>query len=256
MGEQVVLLATAVLGGHAVAVYAVRRRGRAWPWWRSGSFVAGVVAVVAGLIDPVAGWAHHDLTGHVASHLLVGMLGPLLLVMSAPVTLLLKALPQRPARRLVGALRSAPVAVVANPVVAAVLSVGGLWAVYRTDLYAAAHTSPALNAVIHIHMLVAGYLFTAAMIGTDPDPARPGYAFRAVVLIVALGAHAVLAKSVYAYPPSGVATAQAEMAGQLMWYGGDAIHLLLIVAFCRQWLSPRRMVGSPARTVVVGPTGV
>ncbi len=39
-------------------------------------------------------WAHDDLVGHMTLHLLIGMFAPLLWVLAAPMTLLLKTLPQ------------------------------------------------------------------------------------------------------------------------------------------------------------------
>jgi cytochrome c oxidase assembly factor CtaG len=89
--------------------------------------------------------------------------------------------------------------------------------------------------LVHAHMLVAGYLFTAAIIGRDPAPHRPGHPVRAAVLVAFLAAHGILAKHVYAHPPHGVLPAQAQTGAQLMYYGGDALDLILIGIFCWQW---------------------
>lgn len=239
---------------HGVLVHRVRRRGRAWPMWRSLCWVAGVVAagVAAG---PVADAAHMDFRAHMVGHLLLGMLAPLLLVLSAPVTLLLRALPVVEARRVSRVLRSRAVTVVAHPVVAAVLNVGGLWVLYRTDLFHTSMHDPTLHVLVHLHVLLAGCLFTYAIAGPDPAPHRPGLPLRAAVLVLAVAAHNVLAKTLYASPPDGVPADQAAAGAQIMYYGGAPVEIALMVLLGLEWLrtqrSPSRDVGSSK----VGPDG-
>lgn len=60
------------------------------------------------LLPPLAPFVHGDFRGHMAQHLLIGMYAPLALVLGAPVTLLLRALPAHRARRSAGLLRSRP----------------------------------------------------------------------------------------------------------------------------------------------------
>jgi putative membrane protein len=115
------------------------------------------------------------------------------------------------------------------------LNAGGLWLLYTTELFPAMHRHPWLATLVHLHMLAAGYLFTAAMIGADPMPHRPSRPVRAVVLVAGLAAHGILAKYLYGHPPAGVPVVQAEAGAQLMYYGGDLLHLALLVVFCRQW---------------------
>ena len=161
------------------------------------------------------------------------MLAPLLLVSAAPVSLALRALPHRRARVLARLLRSRPVAVVTHPAVAPLADVGGLWLLYRTDLYALAAAQPPLLALVHLHMLLAGYLFAFSLVGPDPAPHRPGLAVRAGVLVLAVAAHDVLATLLYAAPPPGVAPM--PEAGMLMHYGALPVHVALFVLLGREW---------------------
>jgi putative membrane protein len=218
------------------------RQPGAKPWsgaraacWYAGLLVAGIA-----LVGPLAERAHADFAFHMWVHLLLGMLAPVLLVLGAPVTLALRALPVTWARRSVRVLASPPLATLAHPVTAAVLNVGGLAVLYLTGLYAAMHDHAVIHVLVHGHVLFAGYLFTAAIAGIDPVAHRPSFAYRAVVLVVALGAHAVLAKWLYAHPPAGVPVADARAGSLLMYYGGDAVHLILITLFCAQWYRAAR----------------
>jgi len=160
---------------------------------------------------------------------------PVLLCRAAPVTLLLRALPAAGARRVTRLLGWRPVRVVTHPLVAAALDAGGLWLLYATDLYPRMHASPVVHLAVHAHVLVAGYLFTASVVGVDPDPHRPSLRVRLLVLVLFTAAHAVLAKWLYAHPPDGVAVDDAERGSQLMYYGGDAVHLVLFVLLLRVW---------------------
>jgi len=172
-----------------------------------------------------------------AGHLLLGMAAPLLLVLAAPVTLGLRALPIRQARILSHVLGSRPARFRTHPVTAAILNAGGLWALYTTSLYQQMVHHTWLHLLVHVHVLAAGYLFTAAIVGVDPAPHRPGRGVRTAVLVAFLAAHGILAKHMYAHPPPGVPKEQAQAGGQLMYYGGDVLDLALIVVFCWQWYS-------------------
>ena len=213
---------------------------RRWPRWRSCSWSLGCLLAaitVSGRWGPGFGDPFVD---HMAGHLLLGMIAPVLLVVAAPITLLLRSLPVPAARRLTALLRSRPIRFLTEPVVAAILNVGGLWVLYLTPLYALQHHHPALQLVVHLHMLASGCLFTAAVVSVDPWPHRRSFLHRATVLILALAAHDVLAKALYANPPDGVSAAAAQQAAQVMYYGGDAVDLVLIVVLCTAWYRARR----------------
>lgn len=179
-------------------------------------------------------------------HLLLGMIAPLLLALAAPITLALRTLPAAASRKLVRLLKSKPLRIASNPFAASLLNVGGLWVLYATDLYAAMQHSALLHGFVHLHLLLAGYLFTASIIANEPAAHRTGFVYRAVMLWLAVAGHGILAKRLYAFPPSGVPAAQAEAGGMLMYYGGDAVELVIFAIFCRQWFRTSRPRVSPA----------
>nr|WP_296072123.1 cytochrome c oxidase assembly protein [uncultured Actinoplanes sp.] len=238
MTQLIVSLLLAAGLGYATALLAVRRQARDWPLRRTVFWFAGLAAAAVAVTGPPPGAAghpmggHHDLTAHMLTHLLLGMAAPLLLVVAAPLTLALRALPTPYARRLSGLLGSAPVRAVTHPVTALILNAGGMWLLYTTGLYQVPGHQ--------LHLLGAGYLFTAAVVGVDPASHRPGRRTRAVVLLVYLAAHSILAKYLYGHPPAGVRPADGRSAAELMYYGGDLIDIALIAEFCRQWYAAGR----------------
>lgn len=228
-----------VIGVLAVAAYVVlvvrtRGRGRAWPFARTVSWVAGCLLATAAVAGPLREAAAKSWPAHMTGHVLLGMLAPLLLVLGAPVTLALRALPAASARRLVRLLRSRPLRFLTEPSVAAVLDVGGLWLVYGTPLLDVAHAHPAVEVLVHAHVLLAGYLFTAVLVGPDPLPHRRGTRHLLAVLVLALAAHDVLAKHLYA-TAGGPDPLDEQRGALVMYYGGDAVDLALVVLVCARW---------------------
>lgn len=233
----VVLLAAALAYG--VALWAARYRSP-WPLRRTLFWYTGLVSLGVGIAGPLAQAAHASFTAHMAAHLLLGMTGPLLLVLGAPITLALRALPVAGARALTRILRTPYVRVATHPAVAALLNAGGLWLLYTTPLYTLMHESVLVHAMVHAHIVLAGYLFTASLIGLDPDPHRSSMAVRSVVLIAFIAAHSVLGKWLYAHPPAGVDAADGRRGAQLMYYGGDVVDVLIIVLLFTGWYAATR----------------
>lgn len=211
------------------------RRYKQWPLYRTVLWTLGIICAVAALIGPLVNRTQMGFTAHMISHLLLGMLAPLLMVLAAPMTLIMLTLNVRTARRLSRLLRNWPVSILSNPIVASLLNIGGLWLLYKTDLYMATQQNILLHVLVHIHVFLAGYLFTASLIYVDPTPHQFSFVYRATVFAIALAGHGILSKYIYAYPPSGVPIKQAETGGMFMYYGGDAIDLVIIFILCFQW---------------------
>lgn len=124
---------------------------------------------------------------------------------------------------------------------AALVSVGGLWLIYLGPVAEAMRQVPLVHVAVHGHLLLAGYLFTAAVIGLDPRPHPPPRPLVAVVLVLAIAAHGILAKHLNAHPPAGFAEVLAG--AQLMYYAGAWVEAVVVVIFCAQWYratDPRR----------------
>lgn len=231
----VVILLLMALLVYPFAAIVTSRTYKSWPIRRYLFWMIGIACVGLTLIGPLAAFAHINFIGHMIGHLLLGMLAPLLIALSAPMTLLLRALDVRTARKVTNVLNSRPIQFLTNPIMAAFLNIGGLYLLYMTDLYALMHQSIFLYALIHFHVFAAGYLFTVSLIYVDVTSHRYSYIYRSLVLIAALAAHKILAKLIYASPPAGVARGEAEVGAMWMYYGGDAVDVFLIVILCAQW---------------------
>jgi len=221
---------------YAAGVRAVRGRGRPWSRLRTLAFGLGLLAMGVALAPPVTG-DDERFPVHMAQHLLLGMLGPLLLAFSAPVTLALRTLPAPARRLLVRALTSRAAAVAVHPATATALVTTGIAGLYFTPLYEETLRHPVLHHLVHVHFVAAGCLFAWAFAGTDPVPRRAGFGVCLGLLLVALGSHAALAKLLYAgYGDlSSVPIRELHGGAELMYYAGDAVDVLLLAAFFRRW---------------------
>ncbi|WP_430786579.1 cytochrome c oxidase assembly protein [Virgibacillus flavescens] len=225
------------------AVKVSRNNNRNWPLHRTIVWISGILSAVSAVFGPIAQKAHMDFTFHMIGHLLLGMLAPLLLALAKPVTLALRTLSVTNARKLSRILRSRPVRFLSNPIIAAILNIGGLWALYATDLFLIMHESLLAYLIIHIHVFLAGYLFTISLIYLEAVPHRHSFVFRASVFVCALAGHGILSKYIYANPPENISIEEAKSGGKVMYYGGDLIDLVIIFILCLHWYqatNPRR----------------
>ncbi|WEH42040.1 cytochrome c oxidase assembly protein [Streptomyces sp. AM 2-1-1] len=237
-----VLLALAT--GYLLAVRRTRRRNpaRGWSPWRSASFLAGLALLAVALLPPLGPAAHHDFSGHMAQHMLVGMYAPAALVLAAPVTLLLRTVPPAAGRRVTAVLHTWPAEVVTHPAVALLLSTGTLAFLYFTPLYGAAMAHPAGHWLMLTHFLASGYLFAHAVAGPDPAPSRPGVRTRLVYLGIAVASHALISQALYGgfFVDVPAPVDQVQRGAEIMYYGGDIAELLLAGALVATWRPERR----------------
>jgi putative membrane protein len=236
-----------------MGVVAFRRRGNRWPLSRSIAALGGFGSLAAALLPPLGGSDYFP--AHVAQHLALTMLAPLLLALSAPVTLALRTLSPAPHRLLLDVVHSRVAGLLAFAPVVLALQVGGAYAYYLTGLFEAAEQRPWLHVAVHLHLFAAGCLLSWYLIGRDPMPARAGVPIRLVVLLVAAAGHDVLAKLMYArlLPSGGGSAAELRAGAQLMFYGGDAIEVALAVALLLPWYARggRRLAHERRRSEVL-----
>ncbi|MDG6103791.1 cytochrome c oxidase assembly protein [Dactylosporangium aurantiacum] len=231
------------------ALVCLPRRRRPWPWWRTATWFAGLGAAGWAVLGPPA---RGGFVAHSAGHLLLGMLAPLLVCAAAPVTLLLRGLPAGGARRVSRLLRGAPATALTHPVTAVLLNAGGLWLLYATPLYRVAVTDPTVGLLAHAHVFAAGCLLTAVLVGPDPMPHRAALPVRAAALVAFMAAHGILMKVLYAHPTAGVPAGEAQRGAALMYYGGDALDLVLLVLLGLRWY---RAAGRTLSRPPAAPTG-
>ncbi len=233
--EAVIVAAVILLIGYLMAMRVADRKFKKWPRRRLFLWVLGLLTAASAFVGPLGNAAHESFVAHMYGHLLLGMLAPIFLACSKPMTLLLRALPVDDARLVSRVLNSAYGRFITNPFVASFLNIGGLFLIYMTDLYVWMHENMLLFIIVHLHVFLAGYLFTISLIYVDITSHRYAYWYRALALVAALGFHKALSKLIYQSPPPTVPTGEGRTGAMVMYYGGDIIDLVLIIILCYHW---------------------
>src|SRR5689334_13401086 len=164
---------------YVAALVRLRRRGDKWPSGRTVSWLLGCLVLLFATSSGVGRYMPAMFSMHMVVHMCLSMLIPILLVLGAPVTLALRALPAAgrddpPGMRewLLAALHSRFSRILTNPVVATVLFVAGFYGLYLSNLFDITASSHAGHLAMNLHFLLSGYLFYWVVIGVDPTP-RP-----------------------------------------------------------------------------------
>ena len=194
-----VLLALVALAGLVVYlrwVVRLRRRGDGWPVGRTISWVAAMVLFTWATSGGAAVYGHVLFSAHMLQHMVMVMMVPIFLALSAPVTLALRALPSRrdasrgPREWLLGLVNSRWAGFFANPLVAAVNFAGSMIVFYFSPVFELALTTYVGHLAMVVHFSLAGYLFINGLIGIDPGPRRASYPLRLVLLFATMAFHA------------------------------------------------------------------
>lgn len=133
-------LAVVALIAYLLGVRALRRRGSRWPWHRTVNFVAGIVTVLLVTATQVMGYGMVLFSIHMLQKMVLTVVSAMLLMLGAPVSLAIRALPRHgwgalSRRLLLRALRCKVARVLAHPVVTTVIFVGSLYGIYFTPTF-------------------------------------------------------------------------------------------------------------------------
>ncbi|GGM67204.1 copper resistance protein D [Dactylosporangium sucinum] len=195
-------VALVAVGTYVAGWWRLRRRGDTWPVHRLAMWTAGWTVVVLATSSGLGRYAPVLFSAHVAVHMVLSMLAPILLVLGAPVTLALRALRPSgdagwpgPREWLTAALHSRPATVLANPLAALAVYVSSLYGLYFTGLFDLALRSHVAHLAMQAHFLLAGYLFFSSLIGVDPGRRPAPYPMR-LLLFAAMALHAIFGLAV------------------------------------------------------------
>ncbi|MGB3257415.1 MAG: cytochrome c oxidase assembly protein [Ornithinimicrobium sp.] len=189
-------MAAVAVGLYVSGVVRLHGRGDRWPIGRTMAWVLGWTIFVYATSGAPGVYGRVMFSMHMVMHMAVMMAIPIFLVLGAPITLALRSLVARrdktlgPREVLLAVTHSRYAAVMANPVVAAVIFFGSLVGFYWTGAFEFALTTHTGHVLMIMHFLLAGYLFVWSLIGIDPGPPKWSAPLRMLVLLATLAAHA------------------------------------------------------------------
>ncbi|MBP1821840.1 bifunctional copper resistance protein CopD/cytochrome c oxidase assembly protein [Mycobacterium sp. OAE908] len=248
--------AIVMAGLYVFGVRRLRRRGDAWPVGRTAAWLCGCAALLFTTSSGLGRYMPAMFSMHMVAHMLLSMLVPILLVLGAPVTLALRALPTAgraeppgPREWLLAALHSRVSRFLTHPIVATVVFVAGFYGLYFGGLFDAAVSNHAAHLLMNVHFLLSGYLFYWVVIGVDPTPrpipqlgkvamvfaSLPLHAFFGVVL---MGMQTVLGLTFYRSLALSWHTdllGDQRLGGGIAWAAGEVPLVVVMIALLIQW---------------------
>ncbi len=242
--------------GYLIGVRRLRGRGDAWPTGRLVSWLLGCLVLLLATSSGIGRYMPAMFSMHMVGHMLLSMLAPILLVLGAPVTLALRALPAAgrdeppgPREWLLAALHSRVSRVLTNPFAATALFVVGFYGLYFSGLFDAVVDSHGAHLAMNLHFLLSGYLFYWVVIGVDPTPrpipplAKLGVVFASLPLhaffgVVLMGMSTVLGADFYRSLKLDWHTdllGDQKLGGGIAWAAGEVPLVIVLIALFVQW---------------------
>ena len=239
------------------AVVRLARRGVKWPVGRTIAFALGISAIDFATSGGLGVYANFSFSHHMMAHMVLGMIAPIGIVLGAPITLALRALPsgrddqERGLRGLlVKALSSKAVVIFSHPIIALAIFDGSLFVLYFTSIFDSLMGSHIGHLLMSLHFLLAGILFFHVIIGIDPRPRQYPHIFRIVILFAAMSIHAFFSISLLssttligvdyyqslATPWVSDLLADQRIGASIGWVMGEIPILLSLVATFLQWI--------------------
>ena len=193
------LWATIAVLGIAVYLYGVkvlRDRGDKWPLSRTIPWVLGMIVLFYVTNGAPHAYQEYLFSVHMVGHMMLSMLVPVLLVPGAPVTLLSRAQAPRTdgskglREWVLWAVHTPYAWFISQPIVAGLNFALSLVMFYYTPLFRWATEEHLGHQWMLVHFLIVGYLFVQSLIGVDPQPHKPGYPIKLMLLIGTMAFHA------------------------------------------------------------------
>ncbi|MFC9651983.1 MULTISPECIES: cytochrome c oxidase assembly protein [unclassified Streptomyces] len=239
---------------YGAGVLRLRRRGDSWPVGRTIAFVLGVLTVALVMCTKLNDYGMVMFSVHMVQHMIISMVSPILLLLGAPVTLTLRALPvagrgrKGPRELLLALLHSRYVRIVTHPAFTIPLFIASLYGLYFTPLFDFLMESKTGHIAMMVHFLAVGLVFFWPIMGVDPGPHRPGYVMRMLELFAGMPFHAFFGIALmmasepmvdaYRDPPASLgieALTDQNAAGGIAWAFSEIPSVLVLIALVFQW---------------------
>jgi putative copper resistance protein D len=254
------LLAAALLYRWAAGVVRREHPDNPVPRYRVWSWYLGLLVIFIALESPIGTYDDTLFTDHMIQHLLLVMLAAPLLAIGAPITLILRvASPETRARFWLPLLHSRVVRVLGFPVIAWSVFAAVMWASHFSPLFDAALENDYVHLFEHALYLGAALLFWWPVVGADPSPWRLPHPARVAYLFLGMPQSSFLGLALFSAPEPLYAHYETlvrswgptplqdqQMAGGIMWAGGDAAFLIAMIVALWIWLRAEERAGKLA----------
>ena len=248
--------AVVMAAAYVVGYVRLRRRGDAWSTGRLVAWLTGCLLLLFTTGSGVRAYGSAMFSVHMAEHMTLNMFVPVLLVLGGPVTLALRTLPAArpgdppgPREWVLWLVHSKLTAALAQPIVAFVLFVASLYAVYFTPIFDTLVRYHWGHELMSVHFLLVGYLFFWGIIGVDPGPRKLPFLGRLGLLFAVMPFHAFFGIATMTtasiiggryYHDVGLPWLanvhdDQHLGGAIAWGSSELPVILVVVALVAQW---------------------
>jgi putative membrane protein len=225
---------------YVLSVRRLAKRGRSWSRWRTVSFLGGTALLIVAVQSGLAAYDDQVFAAHVVQHLLLMNFAPILLTLSAPMTLALQASDRPTQQRLLKVLHHPVAQFLTNPVLVVLVSYGTMIVYFLTPFYNFSLEHPLVHDLTHLHFLVSGCLFWWLVVGRDPSRWRLSYPAKLGILAVGIPVTAVLGVSLtgaqVSIAPLFHTVADTQRGGSILWIVGELTTFVAMAVIVFQWM--------------------
>lgn len=243
--DLLVVLGTA---GYLWLSHIAKSRAGGWLWWRTMCWLLAMLVVVLAVNSAVAVFGDVLFWVHMAQHLMLIMIVPVLLIWARPIELLCTAGGPRAGARVDAIMHARALRWSGWPVAGLAIYTAVVVLAHLTGFQQLSATHGWVRGIELTVFFLSGWLFFLPLVGGERQPWSLPYLLRFVLLAAGMGADTLAGVVlmltsrvlVPAYPaahpgwgPTGLG--DQELAGAIMWFGGDLLMMILMILVAVQW---------------------
>ncbi len=240
---------TIVVVAYSVAWYLrcvrrVTRRGQAWAPARTLAFVGGGIVIFVSATSGLAAFATSNFTAAGFLYLSLGLVGPGLVVLGAPLRLaemasVSRGEPSARSSRIDSLLANRAARAVTFPVVTWVIYTGSVLALFFTGLFGEFLANPLVRQAVTAALVVVGVGFWWVVAGVDRSPWRLGYWQRILYLMLTFPVFGILGMTLQSERSRitpDISLASLHLGAAVLWVAGETVALYATISVFVQWL--------------------
>ena len=250
-------LAIVLAALYLIGVRRLVKRGDAWPVGRTISWMCGCAVLLFATSSGVGRYAPAMFSVHMAQHMMLAMLAPILFALGGPVLLALRVLPAAgkdgvpgPREWILAAVHNPVSRFLTQPVVAAVVFIAGFYALYLGGIFDASLNLHGAHLAMNLHFLVSGYLFYWVVLGIDPKPRQVQPMTKVGMVFGSLPFHAFFGLALMSLTTTAMGgwfyrglglswdhdlLGDQHTGGGIAWASGEIPLVLVMIALLIQW---------------------
>lgn len=236
---------------YLLGVRKIKASGGSWSPGRTWCFMGlGLGTLAICTMCWVGVYAHAVFWVYAVQIIILLTATPLALALGGPISLALATLPARPVRTIQAALRSLVAKIVTFPILSSLLLATFPFLIYFTGWYESTLRNYGSYELLHLVLLVVGFVFVWPLAGVDEVPRRLPYAGLMVIalmellfdafpgIVVRLKTH-LIAPTYYnglGRPWGHSLLADQRLGGGVLWFAGEIAALPLMAIMGLQWI--------------------